>query len=99
MANKPNNKKALQAAKARKRVTKNNELRAHNRAARSSVRTEVKKFVRLVRAGEVAAATEQVRVAESALDKAAKRGTFKVGKANRLKSRMKARLSGIAAKA
>jgi small subunit ribosomal protein S20 len=99
MANKANTSKALQASRARKRVSKNLELRAHNRAARSSVRTEVKKFVKLIRAGDIAGATAQVSVAESALDKAAKRGTFKVGKANRLKSRIKSRLHSATASA
>lgn len=80
-------KSAKQAASKRER----------NRSVRSEVRTEVKKFVKLVREGKLSEAETQVRVAESKLDKAAKRNTFHPSKADRLKSRLKTRLATAAA--
>lgn len=78
------------AAKSAKQAAKKN---THNRTVRSDVRTEVKKFIRLVKTGDKTAAEAQVRVAESKLDKAAKRNIIRTGNADRMKSRMKQKLS------
>jgi len=78
------------AAKSARQADKKNE---RNRSVRSAVRTEVKKFVKLVKDGKSAEALAQVSVAESKLDKAAKRNIIHTGKANRLKARMKVKLT------
>lgn len=82
------------AAKSARQASKKNE---RNRSVRSAVRTEVKKFVKLVRDSKPAEAAAQVSLAESKLDKAAKRNIIQTSKANRLKSRMKVRLATVKA--
>lgn len=82
------------AAKSARQATKK---RDRNRSVRSEYRTEVKKFVRLVKDGKGAEAQTQLSLAESKLDKAAKRNVIHTNTASRLKGRLKVRL--VAAKA
>jgi len=77
---------------ARKRVKTDGERRLRNRSVRSAYRTEIKRFVRLVKDGEFETAGTQVGVVESKLDKAAKRNVVHHRTADRLKSRLKTRL-------
>src|SRR5262249_23494297 len=65
---------------------------ARNQAARSAVRTYVKKANEAVSGATVENATEVVREAVSALDKAARKGIVHRNAAARRKSRLMARL-------
>jgi small subunit ribosomal protein S20 len=82
------------AAKSARQADKK---RDRNRSARSEFRTEVKKFVRMVKDGKGAEAQSQLSAAESKLDKAAKRNIIHTKTADRLKSRMKLRLTATKA--
>lgn len=84
---------------ARKRVKTDAERRDRNRSVRSAYRTEVKRFLRLVKDGELEAAGTHVRVVESKLDKAAKRNILHHRTADRMKSRLKTRLFKASAEA
>lgn len=78
---------------ARKRVKQDKERRVKNGAIRSEFRTHVKAFLKQVGAGDVASAEKSLATVESYVDRAAKRNVIHTGKANRLKSRLKTRLS------
>jgi small subunit ribosomal protein S20 len=78
---------------AAKRARQNDAKRAENGSVRSDFRTEAKKFLRLVKDGKHAEAAAQVRTVESKVDKAAKRNVIRTGQANRIKSRLKGKLS------
>jgi small subunit ribosomal protein S20 len=65
---------------------------ARNRSARSSVRTYVKNATEAVAAGSASDATESVRLAVRALDKAAQKGIVHRNAAARRKSRLMSRL-------
>jgi small subunit ribosomal protein S20 len=71
-----------------KRARQNEKRRIHNRRYRSAARTEIKKVRRLMEAGEVKQAEEQVVAAIRALDKAAQKGVIHKNNAARRKSRL-----------
>ena len=73
---------------ARKRIRQNEATREHNRAVRSDLRTNIKKY-RVAVAAKQEGAAELLKVVESKLDKAAKRNIVPTGRANRLKGRLK----------
>lgn len=64
---------------------------ARNRAAKSTLRTELKKVRANVKAGSTAAA-DQVKAAASALDRAASKGVIPAKRASRVKGRLAAAL-------
>lgn len=61
------------------------------------MRTQIKKFIKLVEAGDKEAAAEVYRKASSLLDRAARKNLEEKNKASRLKSRLNARLKAISA--
>lgn len=71
-----------------KRVLTNEKRRQRNKAVRSAVRTEIRKFNEAVEAGDKTAAEEQLRVASRKLDKAVTKGVYHRNNAANKKSNM-----------
>ncbi|KHO28836.1 MULTISPECIES: 30S ribosomal protein S20 [Corynebacterium] len=71
-----------------KRVLTNEKSRQRNKAVRSAVRTEIRKFREAVESGDKAAAEKQLRVASRALDKSVSKGVFHRNNAANKKSGM-----------
>ncbi len=69
-----------------KRNKTNEKARQRNKAVKSSLKTEVRKFREAVEAGDTAAANEQARKANKALDKAASKGVIHANQAANRKS-------------
>ncbi len=82
---------------ARKRARQNLIHRERNMSQRSAMRTQIKKFLKLVEAGDKDKAAEVYRTATSLLDRAARRNLESRNKASRLKSRLNARLRALSA--
>ena len=76
---------------ALKRNLQNEKHRLRNKAFKSNVRTVVRNFEEVSAKGDAAATKESLNEVYSILDKAVKRGIFKLNKASRLKARMTAR--------
>lgn len=79
-----------------KRARQNIKLRQQNMSARSAYRTYVKYVLKAVEAGDVTAANEAYRKAQPMIDKAAQKGLIHKNKAARIKSRLVARVKGMA---
>lgn len=73
---------------AAKRVRTAERNRQRNVAARTELRSQVKKFRQAVAAGDVAEATRLLTTAHSTIDRSAKKGVLKNGTADRYKSRL-----------
>lgn len=82
---------------ARKRARQNIKRREQNVSQRSAMRTQIKKFLKLVEAGEKDAAAQVYRTACSLLDRAARKNLEEKNKASRLKSRLNTRLKALSA--
>ena len=82
---------------ARKRAKQNLIHRERNVAQRSAMRTQIKKFIKLVEAGNKEEAEAAYRGATSLLDRSARKNLEKRNKASRLKSRLNARLKAMSA--
>lgn len=80
-----------------KRARQNVKLRQHNASARSMFRTYVKNVLKAVEAGDKEAATAAFAKAQPVIDKATTKGLIHKNKAARIKSRLVARLQGMAA--
>lgn len=80
---------------AKKRLRQSNEKRAVNRAAKSAVKTQIRKVREAVAAGDIVKAEAEFRVAASKIDRA---GAKRVVHPN-VASRTKARLSALLKKA
>ena len=80
-------------ASAKKRLRQNIKRRAHNRAIRSRLRTERKKFMQLVDAGKSEEAEAQLKRLQKLLDQAAAKRLLHPNKAARLLSRATQRLN------
>ncbi|MDP3705116.1 MAG: 30S ribosomal protein S20 [Legionellaceae bacterium] len=80
-----------------KRARQNIKLRQHNASARSMYRTYVKNVIKAVEAGNVEAARSAYASAQPIIDKAASKGLLHKNKASRIKSRLSARVKGMAA--
>lgn len=80
-----------------KRARQNEKLRKHNASARSMFRTYVKNVLKAVQTGDVDAANAAYKKAQPVIDKAAGKGLIHKNKANRLKSRLVARVKAMAA--
>jgi small subunit ribosomal protein S20 len=78
-----------------KRARQNIKRRVRNRIVRSSTRTYVKKARTLIEGEDTSLATEAVREAVSALDKAAQKGVIHRNNAARRKSRLMKRLNAM----
>jgi small subunit ribosomal protein S20 len=75
-----------------KQMRQNEKRRARNRMVRSSTRTAMKKANILIASGDEQEATDAVRQAISALDKAAQKGVIHRNNAARHKSRLMKKL-------
>jgi small subunit ribosomal protein S20 len=80
-----------------KRARQNIKLRQHNASARSMYRTYIKNVLKAVEAGDHEAARAAYAKAQPIIDKAAIKGLVHKNKASRIKSRLSARVKGMAA--
>ena len=80
---------------AKKRVLVNETKAARNKAAKSALKTQIKKFDATVAAGDASQIESQLRVTSAAVDKAAAKHVMHKNAANR----KKAQLARAAAKA
>lgn len=83
---------------AQKRIRQNAKRRTINRARKSRVKTEIKKFETVLDGGDVKAATEQFRLLVKRLDQTAATSTMHKKTVARKKSRMAKRLNILTAK-
>lgn len=83
-------------ASALKRARQDEKKRLQNRAQKSAMRTEIKKVLSAVEAGDKAAATEALRSATSLIDRAARKHLIHKNQAARRVSRLNAKVKAIA---
>ena len=83
---------------AKKRVRQNAKRRTINRARKSQVKTQVKRFEEALSSGDTEAASEQYRLVVSKLDKTAATSTMHKKTAARKKSRLAKKLNSLKAK-
>jgi len=83
---------------AKKRVKQNVKRRTINRARKSQVKTQIKRFEQALADGDLAAATEQYTRLARKLDKTAATPTMHKRTAARKKSRLAKRLNALKAK-
>lgn len=84
---------------AKKRARQSTKLNARNRARRSAVKTQVKKYQEVIAEGNIEAAQTQLKLLTKKLDKVSTTSTMHKNTASRLKSRMAKRLNALKAKA
>ena len=84
---------------AKKRVRQSLKRKVINRARRSRIKTQVKRFEVTLSSGDVAAASEQFRLVVKNLDKTAATSTMHKRTVARKKSRLARRLNAIKTKA
>jgi len=84
---------------AKKRVRQNIKGRMINRARKSVVKTQIKRFEKALASGDVQAAGEQFRLVARRLDKVASTSTMHKKTAARKKSRLARRLNALKASA
>ncbi|MDO4929102.1 MAG: 30S ribosomal protein S20 [Corynebacterium sp.] len=72
----------------KKRILTNEKARLRNKAVRSAVRTDIRKFREAVEAGNKEIAEQQLRVASRSLDKAVSKGVLHRNNAANKKSAM-----------
>lgn len=80
-----------------KRARQNVKRRQHNASARSMFRTYVKNVLKAIESGDQESARAAYSKAQPIIDKAAGKGLIHKNKAARIKSRLSARLKGMAA--
>jgi small subunit ribosomal protein S20 len=73
---------------AKKRLRQNVDRRLRNRAAKSSIKTQVRKVRDAVAAGDLPKAETEYRAAAKKLDRAGAHGEIHANKASRTKSRL-----------
>jgi len=73
---------------AEKRMRQNVKKRAENRQRRSRMRTEIKKFRKLVEEKKVEAAQESLKIVYAVIDRSAQKGMIHANTAARYKSRL-----------
>lgn len=95
MATKPK-KKNPRLASGRKRARQDVKLNAANSSLRSKYRTAVKNVEKAVVAGDKAKATELFAKMQAVVDTIADKGIFHKNKASRDKSRLSAKVKGLA---
>jgi small subunit ribosomal protein S20 len=78
-----------------KRMRKSEEQRQRNRAVKSALKTQMKKFNTAMEAGEKPTAAEEFARASRELDKAASKGVIHRNKAANKKSRMSRSLNSM----
>jgi len=82
---------------AKKRIRQNESRRVRNRARKSAVKTEVRKYLNAVTAGDVHTARDLFATVSKKLDQTAAKGTLHRNAAARRKSRLAKRLNGLLA--
>lgn len=80
---------------SKKRIRQNSKRRTINRAKKSQVKTQIKRFEEALSVGNVDAAAEQLRQVTKKLDKAAATSTMHKKTAARKKSRLAKKLNAI----
>jgi small subunit ribosomal protein S20 len=83
---------------AKKRVRQNTKRKAVNRARKSQIKTQIKRFETALSSGDVKAASEQYGLIVKKLDKTAATSTMHKKTAARKKSRLAKRLNTLKAK-
>jgi small subunit ribosomal protein S20 len=83
---------------AKKRHRQSLTSRTRNRAAKSVLKTQLRKLREAITAGEVEQATDQFRLTTKKLDQTAARGVIHANVAARLKSRLSAALKAAKTK-
>jgi len=84
---------------AKKRVRQNAKRRAINRARKSAIKTQTKKFLAAVKDGNAETAQQEFKTLVRKLDKVASTSTMHKNTAARIKSRMARRLNQLQVKA
>ncbi len=84
---------------AMKRARTSNERQMRNAAVKSQVKTAVKKYEASLKKEDLTRATELLKEAGSALDKAAQKGVIHRSQADRRKSRLTRKLNAMSEKA
>lgn len=87
--------KKVKRPTAEKRDITNEKKRMGNRMFKSQVRTAIKDFEAALSTGETKEAEGAINQVYSMMDRGVKRGVFKQNKANRLKSRAKAKVAKL----
>ncbi len=77
---------------AKKRIRQNQKRAMRNKARKSALKTEIKKFLLLIRERKVDDAEQQLRTVYKKLDRTADQGTIHKNTAARKKSRLTAKL-------
>jgi len=80
---------------AKKRIRQNERDRVRNRARKSAVKTQVRKFLDAVHGGDVTQATELYRCVTKNLDQIAAKGVLHRNTVARRKSRLAKRLNQL----
>jgi len=78
-----------------KRIKTNEKARQRNKAVKSALRTQVRKFREAAESGDAAQATAAARAANRALDKAASRGVIHANQAANRKSAIASKASSL----
>jgi small subunit ribosomal protein S20 len=80
---------------AKKAIRQNERRRLHNKAALSSMRTQIKRVRLAVAAGDAAAAAAELPLAQKLLDKAAKTNRIHANRAARVKGKLAKAVQGL----
>ena len=83
---------------SQKRVRQNEKLNTINRARKSQVKTQIKRFEEVLKTGEIQKASEEFRNLTQKLDKVASTSTMHKKTAARKKSRMAKKLNALKVK-
>jgi small subunit ribosomal protein S20 len=83
---------------AKKRLRQSEDRRSRNRAAKRSIRTQIRKVRELIAAGNASEAATQVQALAKKVDQAAAKGIVHVNLAARVKGRISSRLKALKAK-
>lgn len=86
-------------AGSRKRARQSEKRRQHNASQRSEYRTALKSVIKAIEAGDKKAAMEVYRTSISVVDRIADKNIIHKNQASRHKSRLAARIKGMAAAA
>lgn len=82
-------------AQARKRARQAEDRRQRNAGRRSEMRTEIKRVIKAIEAGDKAAAADALKSATPLLDSLATKGLIHKNKAARHKSRLNAKIRAL----
>lgn len=96
MAKETTEKKKTKRPTALKRNETSEKKRLQNRSFKSTVRTVIRDFEEAVEKKDAASTKEKLANVYSIMDKAVKRGIFKINKASRTKARLTARATATA---